>query len=384
MPRIVVTQIIDDLKWGGAQALIALFAEHARHNRIDLDVVALGGAGDAPWAARIAAQGATVRHLPARKVLDPARFGQVLRHLRRRRPAVAHCHLRAANTLGPPAARLAGAAALGGLHLMPQEGGDWRARLRRAGEIAALRRCAVGAIACADGVAAAWRPLLSPLPVGVAVNPAPEPRPSPIDRAALAGLLGAAPGELLFAVVGRLAPEKGLDVLLRALAALGPAPFRLAIVGSGPARAALEAAARAAGLAARVVFLGARPDAAAIAAAADVYVSAARSEGLSMAMMEAVAAGRPVVATDVGDARAALDPSASLLVAPDDAAALSAALGAVLRDAARLRAMTAAAARSAAAMRAPAAWAAELAEIYRAAAQRHGCFAHPRKDRLHA
>jgi glycosyltransferase involved in cell wall biosynthesis len=377
-------QILDDLGWGGTQALIALFAKHAHDNLVDLDVVVLGSAKETPYAAQIAAHGASVRHLSARKVLDPARLLRLRRHILDRRPDIIHCHLRAANTIGPLAARLTGTPALGGLHVEPLQAGNGRRLLRRWAEIWSLRRWSRAAIACCDSVATAWRPLLAPLPVHRLTNPAPRPDSSRIDRAALAGLVGAAQDDMLLAVVGRLAPEKGVDVLLRSLAVLGPAPFRLAVIGDGPERGALEAAARGAGLAGRVVFLGARVDAAALCAAADVYVSASLSEGLSIAMLEAMAAGRPVIATDVGDARSVLDPAASLLVAPGDAQGLAEALRLVVCDAARLQALTAAAARAAGATRAPAAWAAELATLYRAIAPGDGHAPHSPAEIIHA
>jgi glycosyltransferase involved in cell wall biosynthesis len=102
--------------------------------------------------------------------------------------------------------------------------------------------------------------------------------------------------------VARLDPVKNLDLLLKAHASvLTEVPgARLAIVGVGPEQSALEAEARALGIADRVVFLGYRNDAQRVMAAFDVYVNCSTYEGVSLTILEAMAAELPVVATRVG------------------------------------------------------------------------------------
>jgi len=140
-----------------------------------------------------------------------------------------------------------------------------------------------------------------------------------------------------------LVPRKGVDVLVDALAALPASSGRavLLVAGDGPERAAL--AARAAGLGARVCFLGARADKAELLSACDVFALASRAEGLGVAALEAMAAGRAVVATRVGGlGEAVVDGRTGLLVPPGDPAALAAALARLCDDPA-LRARLAAA-----------------------------------------
>ncbi len=137
--------------------------------------------------------------------------------------------------------------------------------------------------------------------------------------------------------LGRHVPQKGFDTLLEAMARLGapgpepagPRPRRLLLAGDGPERPALEARARALGLADRVRFLGVtdRPTTAALFAGADLFVLPSRHEPFGIVSLEAMAAGTPVVATRVGGvAEIVADGTTGLLVAPEDPIALARAI----------------------------------------------------------
>jgi len=159
-------------------------------------------------------------------------------------------------------------------------------------------------------------------------------RPS-APRAELRTRLGAGEGEACLLVAAHLVARKGIDVLLEAFAALpGEPPTSLWIAGEGPERVALESQALRLGCARRVHFLGQRDDVADLLEACDAFVLPSRAEGLGVAALEAMACGRPVVASAVGGlAEAVGHEQCGLLVPPDDAAALSAALGRLLGDA---------------------------------------------------
>jgi glycosyltransferase involved in cell wall biosynthesis len=102
----------------------------------------------------------------------------------------------------------------------------------------------------------------------------------------------------------------------------------------------LIAQARAQGIGHRVHLIGLRPDVAAVLAAGDVFVLPSLSEGLPLALLEAMFAGRAIVASDVGEVGAALDHGrAGLLVPPGNAAALAAALDGILTHSDRARAL---------------------------------------------
>jgi len=139
--------------------------------------------------------------------------------------------------------------------------------------------------------------------------------------------LGAA-GRPVVLAVGRLTSQKGFDTLLAAAVLWRdrrPAPV-LVIAGEGPLEHELTSRARALAVGAR--FLGVRHDVPALLAAADVFVLPSRWEGQPLILQEALRAGRPIVATDVGGVPDLTGPSGALLVPAGDPAALA---GAVLR-----------------------------------------------------
>ena len=143
--------------------------------------------------------------------------------------------------------------------------------------------------------------------------------------------------------VGRLAAPKDPVTLVRALARVRGSPFTATIVGDGPDRAAVEAEIRAAGLEGVVELAGERHDVPRLLADADVFVLSTRSEGAPLSVLEAMAAGLPVVASAVGGVpEIVADGATGLLVPPDDAAALAAALEQLLADAALRRRLGAA------------------------------------------
>ena len=174
------------------------------------------------------------------------------------------------------------------------------------------------------------------LPNFVAAMPA-----APLPRASLA-----TPEDAPLALaLGRLHPNKGFDTLLAALAEVPD--LHLWLAGEGALRGALERQAHALGIARRVRFLGWREDGPALLAAADFLVCPSRHEPLGNVVIEAWAAGRPVVATASEGPRALIvDDETGLLVPVDDGAALGVALRRMAADA-TLRARLAEAGRAA-------------------------------------
>jgi glycosyltransferase involved in cell wall biosynthesis len=147
--------------------------------------------------------------------------------------------------------------------------------------------------------------------------------------------LGDPSGRRVILFVGRLDHQKRASVLLRAFARVHERvpEARLALAGAGPLRAELEQLARALGLADRTAFLGSRADVASLHRASRAFVLPSASEGIPNALLEALAAGTPSVATDVpGTHDVARHEREALLVPVDDEAALAAALVRVLED----------------------------------------------------
>jgi glycosyltransferase involved in cell wall biosynthesis len=151
---------------------------------------------------------------------------------------------------------------------------------------------------------------------------------APGDRAAARAVLGLPAGKPVIAIAARLEPVKGIDVALRALAEVPEAV--LAIAGSGAERGHLEALSRDLGIAHRVIWLGHVDDTALLYQAADVVCLPSRAEGLPLALLEAQACGRMVVASRVGGVPGGIDPHSGILVEPEVPTALARGLLAAL------------------------------------------------------
>lgn len=135
----------------------------------------------------------------------------------------------------------------------------------------------------------------------------------------------------LVLTIARLHEHKGLKYLLEAATMVPDAVFVLA--GEGPDRVALEAQARALGLTNRIAFLGFRADISDLLAACDLFVLPSLVEGTPLSVMEAAAAERPVVATEIGGTNELVSHGVTgLLVPPRDPRALAEAMQTVLTD----------------------------------------------------
>ena len=150
--------------------------------------------------------------------------------------------------------------------------------------------------------------------------------PNGVDLARFAGFAPPADG-LVVGTVAALRAEKNLSRLIRAMVGL---PARLVVVGDGPERPVLEALARTLGVAAQ--FTGALPDPAAMLATFDVFALSSDTEQMPLSVLEAMAAGKPVASTAVGDVGAMLPAENQPFVVPLADAALHDALAALLAD----------------------------------------------------
>lgn len=133
--------------------------------------------------------------------------------------------------------------------------------------------------------------------------------------------------------IGRMVSVKGGDVFLRALAALQVPQASAVLIGDGPDRSSLELLAAELGLEGKVRFVGGIDGAARLLPAFDVFVLSSRSEGTPIALLEAMAAGVPIVASQVGGVPDVVGGGAAELVPSDDPDALAVALRRVLETA---------------------------------------------------
>ena len=175
-------------------------------------------------------------------------------------------------------------------------------------------------------------------------------RPTREARAAARRELGIPADALAVGTIGRLDPVKDLATLLTALTALpalaaqtlarGRSHPHLVIVGDGPERPVLEALARSLDIAGSVHFVGYRRDARALLPAFDLYVNSSTHEGVSLTVLEAMAAALPVVATRVGgNPEVVMNGETGLLVPARSASRLALAMSTLIGDPQRRRAM---------------------------------------------
>ncbi len=233
---------------------------------------------------------------------------------------------------------------------------------RRARAVVVNARAIAGAPACAHVTPAKVRVIPNLLDVQEFDARAGTPRhPAP-----------ALPAGRRIAMVARLDPEKDVATLLRAApAVLTRVPdARFVIVGAGRERAALESLAGRLGVAAAVSFVGECNEVSALLRQCDLGVlTPNRNEGLSNTILEYMAAGLPVVATDCGGNRELVEDGRTGFVVPvGDADALADRLAGLLRDPARIREMGAAGRAVIETRHQPAAIAAQFADVYRALA----------------
>ena len=325
--------LCQNLNVGGAEELILGASSALPSVGVETGVVALTRRG--PIADEIEAAGVPV-HLVAGEPgpRDPAAFVRLVRLLQREQPAVVHTFLIVAGIYG----RLAAFAAGVPLVLAAEQNVYARKPRRHALMERALAARTYRVVACCEVVGRYYRQQVG-VPrskIEVIYNAVRfGRRPQATDRETARFALKLPPEALVLGTLGRLAEQKGQRILLRAVAALARdvPDLVLFLAGAGPLREELEAEASRLGLADRVRFLGLRRDRATLYAAMDVFALPSRWEGLSLALVEAMGAGRAVVATDVGgNPEVVRDGRTGLLVPPADADALAAALLKLARD----------------------------------------------------
>lgn len=159
---------------------------------------------------------------------------------------------------------------------------------------------------------------------GIDVGPMPDRN----QRACVRRKLAVSDETLVIGTIARLDPVKDLATLIHATAAVAhEIPVTLIVIGDGSERARLECLTARLRSEPYVRFLGHRDDAREWLAGCDVYANSSIHEGVSLTILEAMAAGLPVVATRVGGTPEIIDDSCGRLVVPRDPAALAAALG---------------------------------------------------------
>jgi glycosyltransferase involved in cell wall biosynthesis len=266
----------------------------------------------------------------------------LIRELRAERPAVFHAHLCWLLSckyalLAAAMARVPGVIATAQQYLNP----PWPRSIAAQQRLFAI--CVDRYIAVSHAIAGQLcGPFRVPArKVQVVHNSVPRPRTDASRGENGAADLPDSRGRPMVLTVARLDAQKGHTVLLEAISRIPEATFVLA--GDGPERATLEAKVRASGIADRIVFLGHRTDIPRLLGRCDLFVLPSLYEGFPLAIQEAMAAGRPVIASAVGGVPEAVrDGVTGLLVPPSDPAALADAIRRLLADPALAQRMGAA------------------------------------------
>jgi glycosyltransferase involved in cell wall biosynthesis len=350
--RIRVLQCLDNMNVGGTELNAVRTAELLDRSRFDLSVLCLNETG--PLLARYAAAGIPVFFSPISNLFGPqaiARGMRLARFLAVHRIDVVHSHDQYNNIFATMWARVAGTpvvmASRRWWHSLPE-------RRYRIGNAIAFR-AAHCVLANSPSVAAALRDVDGVNSARVAVVP------NFVDETAFVPLvpekhrdtlraLGVPGGALVVGIVARLSTVKDHASLLQAVSLLVPRwpQLHLVLFGDGECRSSLEALARRLGIAERTHFGGLQPNEPNLHHLFDLSVLCSISEGFPNSIVEAMAAARPVVATDVGgNSDAVRAGETGLLVSPREPEQLAAALETLLRDPDLRRKMGAAAQRRA-------------------------------------
>jgi len=358
--------VCQNLNVGGAEELILGASTALPAHGVETGVVALTRRG--PVADEIAAAGVPVRLVVGQPgPRDPAAFVRLVRLLQRERPDIVHTFLITASIYGRLAAFAAGVPVV----LAAEQNVYARKPRRHALLERALATRTYRVVACCDAVGRFYQQQ-----VGVGANKIATiynavrfiAQPTPADAIAARAALHLPADAIVLGTLGRLTEQKGQSVLLRAVVELARQRPNvvLFLAGAGPLRATLEAEASSLGIADRVRFLGLRRDRDTLYAAMDIFVLPSHWEGLSLALIEAMGAGRPVVATAVGgNPEVVTDGTTGVLVPSGDASALARALGSLIGDPAARAALGQAAAVEARARFSIEQHAAQLAALYR-------------------
>jgi glycosyltransferase involved in cell wall biosynthesis len=334
--RLTLMQVLYSFGQGGSETLARDLALRLDRSRVRSFVCALDVGG--PIAGDLEREGIPVRVTGRRPGLDWRLLVTLYRLFRQQRVDIVQTHHLTQLLYSAAGARLAGAALV---HVEHEYYSLRHPKAKR--RLRLLARLCHRVVAVGEEVRAfllnhvgipAGKAVVIPNGVDL-VRYTPEPRTS-------RQTLGLRPAGPLIGHVARLEPDKDQETLLRAFRIVldSCAEATLAVVGDGALRDRLSNRARSLGVADRVDFLGLRRDVAEILPHLDAFVLSSRNEGLPLAILEAMACGRPVVATAVGAVPELIEHGISgFVVLPGDPSGLAAALATVLQDRQRAEGM---------------------------------------------
>lgn len=328
---ITIVHVVWTLDVGGLEQVVLDLARRCDATRFSSRVICMAEPG--AMASQFAAAGIPVDSIGDSTLSTPRRLARMVRRLRAIRPDVVHTHNVKPHVQGTIASALAGVPVV----VNTKHGRNYPTSLIAVTVDRLLSRVcdrmiAVSADAARIAAQIDWMPARK---IQVIRNG--------VDLSRHSVVTSADPARLCRVVtVARLNPIKDQATLLRAMRIVIDADprFHLTIAGEGPSREALQQLCCDLGLEQHVSFLGYQPDVPAVLAEAGQFVLPSISEGVSLTLLEAMAAGLPVVATQVGGTPEIVEHgSTGWLVPPSDPEALAAALLRIVREPERSAAM---------------------------------------------
>jgi len=330
-----ILHIVQDLGIGGLERVIQAIATGLDPAKYDLQVWCLARGG--PIADELSRRGVAVRILGLTSYYSPARVGDLARIFGRERPDIVHTHGYFAGTF----ARLALLPARGPavIHHIHTTDHNFKTRNRRIEFLLSLRSDRVICVSQAVARFAVEMLGIAPRKIRVVYNAAFADRANPAERTAGGQdvLSRLSPGDFVILSIASLTRNKGHEILITAMKELASRHenVKSVIVGDGPQRRFLEDRIDSLDVRGRVLLAGMQPDVLPFLRRADVVaLSTLGREGLSVALVEGAAAGRPLVGSDLGGIPEVIEHGANgFLFRPGDARELARALERLITDA---------------------------------------------------
>jgi glycosyltransferase involved in cell wall biosynthesis len=342
----LVLQVIPAFTVGGAEWMAAYLAAHLSADQFRRGIVSLHGARGSPIEEYLAHHGVPVYYINKRRGFDPTTWLRLYRLLRTLQPAIVHTHQTVGRYVYPACWAARQKIIVHTVHNIAT--GEIHSRFWRRFQGWAYRR-GVLPVSIAQEVTRTFTEEYRRAPVAEIPNAIPTERyaPDPARRAVWRSQHAVPRDALVFTCVAGLRPQKNHRLLLQAFAQAAPQlPDALLLLVGPPDRLdpayaeSLKSLAQELGLGQRVRFLGSRADVPDILRASDVFVLSSDYEGNPLSVLEAMAAGLPVISTAVGGVPELVQHGATgLLVPAGDACSLAEAIAQLGCDPARRAAM---------------------------------------------
>jgi glycosyltransferase involved in cell wall biosynthesis len=305
MKKIKIIHIITSLNFGGAERLLLDLARHLDKERFEVKVATVVGGG--LLQSEFEKAGVPVKIFEKKSKIGLGVIWRIAKYLRAERPDIVHTHLFGGDTWGRLAAILARVPVIistehntnfdeGGVKRMVKKLLSWKTK-----RIVAVSEAVRNYSVTIDHL----RPQkLLVIPNGIETEK---------FAAVVSKKFGNPP---IIGVVGRLEEQKGHKYLFEALNLIKTIPWILWVVGDGSLKNELEQLAKDLSLRERIIFLGARRNVAEILSQIDIFVLPSLWEGLGLAVLEAAAAGKPIVASHVGGIPGIIEDGVTGLLVP--------------------------------------------------------------------